>query len=77
MSEVIYVDFKNKKKMCSTIKYNWIDALSGDQYVYNSEMQDNEPHVEVVLFINTGKGTTRIPQYFSVKSINELIDAIK
>lgn len=76
MSEVIYVDFKNKKKLNTKITYNWTDFLTGEKYAYDSEMHNNEPHVKIELYITTGKGTSRIPQYCSIKSIDELKDEL-
>ena len=47
MSDIIEVDFKEKRVKQSHTEYQWCDAITGNLITYDSRRNDNVPHVKM------------------------------
>jgi hypothetical protein len=50
MSNIIHVDFKKKEKVEDYITYQWVDAITGQQYVFDSRKDDNIVHTFIPIY---------------------------
>jgi serine protease inhibitor len=56
-SNVINVDFHNKRKVDKKIVYQWVDAFTGVVNNYDSSKEDNVAHVELPFFCRSTRKT--------------------
>lgn len=84
MSEIIQVDFKKKEIIKNYKQYQWVNALSGEMFDFDSRKEDNVPRVPLVLFVKHNNELIRVTANFKPedliaigKELNEQINNIE
>ena len=69
MSEIIQVDFKKKEVIKNYKQYQWVDALSGEMFDFDSRKEDNVPRVPLVLFVKHNNELIRVTANFKPEDL--------
>ena len=69
MSEIIQVDFKKKEVIKNYKQYQWINALSGEMFDFDSRKEDNVPRVPLVLFVKHNNELIRVTANFKPEDL--------
>lgn len=69
MSEIIQVDFKKKEVIKNYKQYQWVNALSGEMFDFDSRKEDNVPRVPLVLFVKHNNELIRVTANFKPEDL--------
>ena len=84
MTNIVQVDFKKKEVIKNYKQYQWVNALSGEMFDFDSRKEDNVPRVPLVLFVKHNNELIRVTANFKPEDLivigqelNEQINNIK
>ena len=84
MTNIVQVDFKKKEVIKNYKQYQWVNALSGEMFDFDSRKEDNIPRVPLVLFVKHNNELIRVTANFKPEDLivigqelNEQINNIK
>ena len=69
MSEIIQVDFKKKEVIKNYKQYQWVNALSGEMFDFDSRKEDNISRVPLVLFVKHNNELIRVNANFNLEDL--------
>ena len=72
MSEIIQVDFKKKEVIKNYKQYQWVNALSGEMFDFDSRKEDNIPRVPLVLFVKHNNELIRVTANFKPEDLSAI-----
>ena len=64
MTNIIQVDFKKKEVIKNYKQYQWVNALTGEVFDFDSRKEDNVPRVPLVLFVKHNNELIRVTANF-------------
>ena len=64
MTNIVEVDFKKKEVIKNYKQYQWVNALSGEMFDFDSRKEDNVPRVPLVLFVKHNNELIRVTANF-------------
>ena len=64
MTNIVQVDFKKKEVIKNYKQYQWVNALSGEMFDFDSRKEDNVPRVPLVLFVKHNNELIRVTANF-------------
>ena len=84
MTNIVQVDFKKKEVIKNYKQYQWVNALSGEMFDFDSRKEDNVPRVPLVLFVKHNNELIRVTANFKPEDLiaigqelNEQLNNIK
>ena len=69
MTNIIEVDFKKKEIIKNYKQYQWVNALSGEMFDFDSRKEDNVPRVPLVLFVKHNNELIRVTANFKPEDL--------
>ena len=69
MTNIIEVDFKKKEIIKNYKQYQWVNALSGEMFDFDSRKEDNIPRVPLVLFVKHNNELIRVTANFKPEDL--------
>ena len=69
MTNIIQVDFKKKEVIKNYKQYQWVNALSGEMFDFDSRKEDNVPRVPLVLFVKHNNELIRVTANFKPEDL--------
>ena len=69
MSEIIQVDFKKKEVIKNYKQYQWVNALIGEMFDFDSRREDNISRVPLVLFVKHNNELIRVTAKFKLEDL--------
>lgn len=72
MSEIIQVDFKKKEVIKNYKQYQWVNALSGEMFDFDSRKEDNVPRVPLALFVKHNNELIRVTANFKPEDLIDI-----
>lgn len=69
MTNIIDVDFKKKEIIKNYKQYQWVNALSGEMFDFDSRKEDNIPRVPLVLFVKHNNELIRVTANFKPEDL--------
>ena len=69
MTNIVQVDFKKKEVIKNYKQYQWVDALSGEMFDFDSRKEDNVPRVPLVLFVKHNNELIRVTANFKPEDL--------
>ena len=69
MTNIIQVDFKKKQIVKNYKQYQWVNALSGEMFDFDSRKEDNVPRVPLVLFVKHNNELIRVTANFKPEDL--------
>ena len=69
MSEIIQVDFKKKEVIKNYKQYQWVNALSGEMFDFDSRKEDNVSRVPLVIFVKHNNELLRVTANFKPEDL--------
>ena len=64
MTNIVQVDFKKREVIKNYKQYQWVNALSGEIFDFDSRKEDNVPRVPLVLFVKHNNELIRVTANF-------------
>lgn len=84
MTNIVQVDFKKKEVINNYKQYQWVNALSGEMFDFDSRKDDNVSRVPLVLFVKYNNELIRVTANFKPEDLiaigqelNEQLNNIK
>ena len=69
MTNIVQVDFKKKEVIKNYKQYQWVNALSGEMFDFDSRKEDNVPRVPLVLFVKHNNELIRVTANFKPEDL--------
>ena len=69
MTNIIQVDFKKKEIIKNYKQYQWVNALSGEMFDFDSRKEDNVPRIPLVLFVKHNNELIRVTANFKPEDL--------
>ena len=69
MTNIVQVDFKKKEVIKNYKQYQWVNALSGEVFDFDSRKEDNVPRVPLVLFVKHNNELIRVTANFKPEDL--------
>ena len=69
MTNIIQVDFKKKEIIKNYKQYQWVNALSGEMFDFDSRKEDNITRVHLVLFVKHNNELIRVTANFKPEDL--------
>ena len=69
MTNIIDVDFKKKEIIKNYKQYQWVNALSGEMFDFDSRKEDNISRVPLVLFVKHNNELIRVTANFKPEDL--------
>ena len=69
MTNIVQVDFKKKEVIKNYKQYQWVNALSGEIFDFDSRKEDNVPRVPLVLFVKHNNELIRVTANFKPEDL--------
>ena len=69
MTNIVQVDFKKKEIIKNYKQYQWVNALSGEMFDFDSRKEDNVPRVPLVLFVKHNNELIRVTANFKPEDL--------
>ena len=69
MTNIVEVDFKKKEVIKNYKQYQWVNALSGEMFDFDSRKEDNIPRVPLVLFVKHNNELIRVTANFKPEDL--------
>ena len=64
MTNIVQVDFKKGEVIKNYKQYQWVNALSGEIFDFDSRKEDNVPRIPLVLFVKHNNELIRVTANF-------------
>ena len=64
MTNIVQADFKKKEIIKNYKQYQWVNALSGEIFDFDSRKEDNVPRVPLDLFVKHNNELIRVTANF-------------
>ena len=69
MTNIVQADFKKKEVIKNYKQYQWVNALSGEMFDFDSRKEDNVPRVPLVLFVKHNNELIRVTANFKPEDL--------
>ena len=69
MTNIVQVDFKKKEVIKNYKQYQWVNALSGEMFDFDSRKEDNVPRVPLALFVKHNNELIRVTANFKPEDL--------
>ena len=69
MTNIIEVDFKKKEVIKNYKQYQWVNALTGEMFDFDSRKEDNVHRVPIALFVKHNNELIRITANFKPEDL--------
>ena len=69
MTDIVQVDFKKKEIVKNYKQYQWVNALSGEMFDFDSRKEDNISRVPLVLFVKHNNELIRVTANFKLEDL--------
>ena len=69
MTNIIDMDFKKKEIIKNYKQYQWVNALSGEMFDFDSRKEDNISRVPLVLFVKHNNELIRVTANFKPEDL--------
>ena len=69
MTNIVQVDFKKKEVIKNYKQYQWVNALTGEVFDFDSRKEDNVLRVPLVLFVKHNNELIRVTANFKPEDL--------
>ena len=69
MTNIVQADFKKKEVIKNYKQYQWVNALTGEVFDFDSRKEDNVPRVPLVLFVKHNNELIRVTANFKPEDL--------